>query len=72
MKHYLPVMPFDTPADGEYGLIRAEPEAAGHLIGSNDLLIAAHARALGATLVTANVREFRRVRGLAVEDWQAA
>lgn len=44
----VPVLPFDVPADGEYGGIRAELEPAGRPIGSNDLLIAAHARALGA------------------------
>lgn len=42
----------------------------GRTIGHNDLLIAAHARALDLTLVTRNVREFERVPGLAVEDWQ--
>ena len=65
----VPVLPFDVPADGDYGSIRAELEAAGRMIGSNNLLIAAHAQALGATVVTANVGEFRRVRGLAVENW---
>lgn len=65
----VPVLPFDVPADGEYGGLRAELEAAGRPIGSNDLLIAAHAGALGATVVTANVSEFRRVRGLNVENW---
>ena len=39
------------------------------MIGANDLLIAAHARALGVTLVTNNVREFERVRGLAIDNW---
>lgn len=39
------------------------------MIGANDLLIAAHARALGLTLVTNNEREFRRVPGLVVENW---
>jgi tRNA(fMet)-specific endonuclease VapC len=67
----VPVVPFDVPADGEYGGIRAELEAAGRPIGSNDLLIAAHACALGATVVTANVGEFRRIRGLNVENWLA-
>lgn len=67
----LPVLPFDVPADGEYGAIRAELEAAGRPIGSNDMLIAAHAHTLGATLVTANVSEFRRIRGLHVENWLA-
>ena len=63
------ILPFDVPADSEYGGIRAELEAAGKPIGPNDFLIAAHAYALGATLVTANVEEFRRVRGLTIENW---
>jgi tRNA(fMet)-specific endonuclease VapC len=46
-------------------------EQAGTPIDANDLLIAAHARALGRTLVTANAREFRRVSGLIVENWLA-
>jgi tRNA(fMet)-specific endonuclease VapC len=65
----LPVLPFDVPADRAYGGFRAELEAAGRPIGSNDLLIAAHASALAATVVTANVGEFRRIRGLNVENW---
>jgi tRNA(fMet)-specific endonuclease VapC len=63
------VLAFDVPADAEYGSIRAELEASGQPIGSTDLFIAAHARAVGATLVTHNTGEFRRVRGLAVENW---
>ena len=65
----VPVLPFDVPADSAYGGIRSELEAAGRPIGSMDLLIAAHACALAATVVTANVGEFRRVRGLNVENW---
>lgn len=65
------VLPFDVPADAEYAGIRAELEAAGTPIGPNDLLIAAHARALGTTLVTANISEFSRVRELKVENWLA-
>jgi tRNA(fMet)-specific endonuclease VapC len=65
------VLPFDAPADREYGAIRTELEAAGTPIGSNDLLIAAHACMAGATIVTANADEFRRVRGLKVENWLA-
>jgi tRNA(fMet)-specific endonuclease VapC len=65
------VLPFEPPADAEYGALRAALEAAGTPIGGNDLLIAAHARATGSTIVTANVDEFRRVRGLAVENWLA-
>ena len=62
------VLPFDVPADAEYGGIRAELEAAGKPIGSNDLLIAAHAYATGATIVTASRDEFKRIRGLKVEN----
>ena len=65
----VPVLPFDVPADGTYGRIRAGLEAAGRSIGSNDLLIAAQAQALGATVVTANTGEFKRVPGLLVENW---
>ena len=65
------VLPFDVPADAEYGGIRSKLEAAGKPIGSNDLLIAAHAYATGATIVTANANEFKRIRGLKVENWLA-
>lgn len=65
------IYPFDEPADRHYGAIRNELERIGEPIGHNDLLIAAHARSLGATLVTGNVREFVRVPGLVVEDWAA-
>lgn len=65
----LTVLPLEPPVDREYGRIRAELEAAGQIIGSNDLLIAAQALALGLTLVTDNMREFSRIPGLAVENW---
>lgn len=65
------VLPFEVPADAAYGGIRAGLEAEGRPIGGNDLLIAAHALAVGATLVTGNVGEFERVRGLRVENWLA-
>jgi len=63
----LTVLPFDVPADTEYGGIRAELEAAGRLIGSNDLLIAAHAYTTAATIYgTARVaaEERRSIRFL--------
>jgi tRNA(fMet)-specific endonuclease VapC len=63
------VLALDVPADTEYGGIRAELESAGKPIGPNDLFIAAHAYALEATLVTANVGEFSRIRALTVENW---
>ncbi|RUM23384.1 type II toxin-antitoxin system VapC family toxin [Rhizobium vallis] len=65
----VPVLPLDAPADAAYGDIRAELEAAGKPIGPNDLFIAAHASALGAVLVTANMGEFTRIRALQVENW---
>ena len=65
----IPVLSLDMPSDAQYGLIRAELEAAGQPIGMNDLLIASHALALGLTLVTDNTSEFSRVRGLKVENW---
>ena len=65
----IPVLALDVPADAEYGRIRDELESAGTPIGPNDMLIAAHALALGAVIVTANVGEFGRVRGLSVENW---
>jgi tRNA(fMet)-specific endonuclease VapC len=63
------VLSFETPADVEYGAIRSELEIAGKSIGANDLLIAAHARTAAATVVTANVGEFARIRGVKVENW---
>lgn len=65
------VLPFEVPADTEYGGIRAKLEAAGKPIGGNDLLIAAHAYATGATIVTANTSEFKTILGLNVENWLA-
>lgn len=65
----IPVLPLDVPADTQYGGIRAELEAAGQPIGANDLLIGAHACALGLTLVTDNTKEFSRIRGLTLENW---
>ncbi|WP_413466490.1 type II toxin-antitoxin system VapC family toxin [Mesorhizobium sp. B4-1-4] len=67
----IPVLPLDVPADAGYGAIRAELEGLGQPIGHNDLFIAAHACALGITLVTANTGEFTRISGLKVENWLA-
>ena len=63
------VLPFDAEAAREYGMIRADLTKKGTIIGANDLLIAAHARSLGLTLVTNNTREFDRVENLRVENW---
>lgn len=65
----LDVVAFDQDAALSYGLLRAQLEQKGSLIGSMDLLIAAHALSLGVRLATNNLREFRRVPGLRVENW---
>lgn len=65
----LEVLPLEAPTDEEYGAIRTQLELAGTPIGGNDLLIAAHAKALGFTVVTDNEREFSRVDGLACANW---
>lgn len=63
------ILPLEPKADRHYGQLRSELEKTGVLIGGNDLLIAAHALAADAVLVTDNVREFKRVKGLRVENW---
>lgn len=63
------VLPLDAGVSAQYGRVRAVLERGGSPIGANDLWIAAHALALNITLVTNNGREFRRVRGLRVENW---
>lgn len=65
----LPILPLEQPADQRYGALRAQLKRKGTPIGPNDMLIAAHALSLDATLVTANIGEFSRVPGLKVENW---
>lgn len=62
------ILEFDTAAAEEYGNIRARLEKTGTPIGSLDMLIAAHAKASGCTLVTNNLKEFSRVEGLKAEN----
>lgn len=66
---YLEVLDFPNEASPHYAKIRADLKARGAMIGANDLLIAAHARSLGLTLITNNTREFGRVRNLSIENW---
>ena len=66
---HIAIVPFDVNAAREYGLIRNDLTKSGTLIGANDLLVAAHACSLGLTLITNNVREFERVKGLKIENW---
>jgi tRNA(fMet)-specific endonuclease VapC len=61
---------FDLAAAAVSGRIRAELERTGKPIGPYDLLIAAHALSLGLILVSDNLKEFRRVEGLAIENWR--
>jgi tRNA(fMet)-specific endonuclease VapC len=67
----LAIAPFDAKAAETYGAVRAGLERDGRPIGPLDTLIAAHALSLGHTVVTNNLREFRRVSGLKVENWLA-
>lgn len=68
----LAVLQYGPAAARHYGEIRASLEKRGQVIGVNDLHIAAHARSLGLTLVTNNLREFERVEGLSLTNWVAA
>jgi tRNA(fMet)-specific endonuclease VapC len=63
------IVPFDDMAAQTYGSIRTALEHLGKLIGSMDMLIAAHALSLGLTLITNNTREFSRVEKLSIADW---
>lgn len=65
----LRVLPLSPKAGEIYGELRASLAGAGQIIGNNDLWIAAHAMSENLTLVTNNEREFRRIRGLKIENW---
>ena len=65
------VLAFDERAARTYGQARATLRESGTPIGPLDTLIAGHALAIGATLITNNLREFRRVPGLIAEDWSS-
>ncbi len=65
----LDIMPFDEEVTHYYGDIRAYLEKKGTPIGALDLMIAAHAQCISATLVTNNVKEFARVPKLKIENW---
>lgn len=67
----LEIASFDEKAAETYGLIRSQLEKIGKPIGSLDTLIGAHAICLGVTLVTNNIRDFKRIKSLKVVDWTA-
>ena len=66
---YVEVLDFPDPASSHYAKIRADLKKRGAMIGANDLLIAAHARSLGLTLVTNNSGKFGRIPHLVMENW---
>jgi tRNA(fMet)-specific endonuclease VapC len=66
---YVDTVALDEDAALHYAAIRADLKRRGAMIGDSDLFIAAHARALGLTLVTNNTAEFERVSNLAIENW---
>lgn len=63
------ILPFDANAAESYGEIRAELERKGTPIGPLDMMIAGHAKSLGYTVVTNNIKEFERIVGLRFENW---
>lgn len=67
----LDILSFEADADRHYGTLRAHLERSGQIIGPHDLLIAAQALAIGLTLVTDNLNEFKRVPSLKVQNWLA-
>ena len=69
LARHLTVVDWSRDAAEHYADIRADLKKSGQLIGSNDLMIAAHARSLGAIVVTNTVKNFRRIKGLKLENW---
>ena len=69
LTRHLSVIDWSRDAAEHYAEIRADLKKKGQSIGSNDLTIAAQARSLGAVVVTNNVKDFRRVKGLKYENW---
>ena len=66
---HLDVLPYDAKASQHYGQIKATLEKKGEIIGENDIHIAAHSISQGLILVSNNLKEFRRVQNLALENW---
>jgi len=65
----LEILPYDEHAIWHYAKLRNKLQSKGKVIGSLDMLIAAHALSLNVKLVTNNVKEFKRVKGLIIENW---
>ena len=69
LARHLAVLDWPQDAAAHYAQIRADLKKRGAMIGANDLLIAAHARSLGAIVVTNNSKDFARVKGLSIDNW---
>ncbi len=65
----LDILPFGENEAKQFGQVKAELESNGELIGPYDMMIAGHARSQGLVLVTNNLREFKKVNGLRIENW---
>jgi tRNA(fMet)-specific endonuclease VapC len=65
----LEIVPYDDKAAVVYGQIRTHLEKKGTVVGAMDMLIGAHAKSIPVTLVTNNLKEFKRIPGLRVENW---
>jgi len=63
------ILPYDESASREYGKIRSYLEKNGQIIGPLDMLIAAHAISRNLTIITNNIKEFKRIKSLQVENW---
>lgn len=66
---HLEILPYEAKASQQYGQIKATLERKGQIIGENDIHIAAHAVSQGLILVTNNLKEFKRIPNLALENW---
>ena len=69
LSRHLAIFDWSPEAARHYAEIRAELRKKGSMIGSNDFMIASHARSMGATVVTNNRKDFGRVKGLKIENW---
>jgi len=69
LSRHLAILDWSSDAAQHYAEIRADLKKKGAMVGANDLMIAAHARSVDATVVTNNTKDFGRVKGLKIENW---